>query len=120
MSTRELKCPSCDGVMQQVDKRGVLGDICRDCRGESWIEGSSTSSWRRPPDRSRRRSRRRQSGSGGVPAMRGTTTARKATDVAARAGGSTTSSTSTGLSMGSGETDAGFRRGMGLIDISWR
>lgn len=33
MSTRELKCPSCDGPMQQVDKRGVLIDICRDCRG---------------------------------------------------------------------------------------
>lgn len=33
MSARELRCPSCDGPMQQVDKRGVLIDICRDCRG---------------------------------------------------------------------------------------
>ena len=33
MSTRQLKCPSCDGAMQHLEKRGVLVDICQDCRG---------------------------------------------------------------------------------------
>ena len=30
---RLLRCPACDGPMQQVDRRGVLIDLCRDCRG---------------------------------------------------------------------------------------
>lgn len=30
---RQLRCPACDGPMQQVDRRGVLIDLCRDCRG---------------------------------------------------------------------------------------
>lgn len=33
MSTRVLRCPSCDGAMQEVDKHTVVVDICRDCRG---------------------------------------------------------------------------------------
>lgn len=33
MSTRELRCPSCDGPMNPVDRRGVVIDLCRDCRG---------------------------------------------------------------------------------------
>lgn len=33
ITTRQLRCPSCDGAMQAVDRRGVLVDICRECRG---------------------------------------------------------------------------------------
>lgn len=35
MSTTEraLRCPACDGPMQSVERRGVLIDICRDCKG---------------------------------------------------------------------------------------
>ncbi len=33
MSTRQLRCPSCDGPMNPVDRRGVIIDLCRDCRG---------------------------------------------------------------------------------------
>lgn len=34
MSTeRTLRCPACDAPMQTVDRRGVVIDICRDCRG---------------------------------------------------------------------------------------
>ena len=32
-STRQLRCPSCDGSMQVVDRRGVRIDICAECRG---------------------------------------------------------------------------------------
>ncbi len=32
-STRQLRCPSCDGRMQEVDRRGVRIDICTECRG---------------------------------------------------------------------------------------
>lgn len=33
MSTRELRCPSCDGPMSPVERRGVVIDLCRDCKG---------------------------------------------------------------------------------------
>lgn len=33
MSARELRCPSCDGPMGQVERRSVLIDLCRDCKG---------------------------------------------------------------------------------------
>ncbi len=33
MVDRQLKCPSCDGPMQTVERRGVVIDICRECRG---------------------------------------------------------------------------------------
>ena len=33
MSTRELRCPSCDGPMNPVERRGVTIDLCRDCKG---------------------------------------------------------------------------------------
>lgn len=33
MAERQLRCPSCDGPMQVADRRGVLIDVCRDCRG---------------------------------------------------------------------------------------
>lgn len=33
MSARELRCPSCDGPMGQVERRAVLIDLCRDCKG---------------------------------------------------------------------------------------
>ena len=33
MSTRQLRCPSCDGPMDPVERRGVVIDLCRDCRG---------------------------------------------------------------------------------------
>lgn len=33
MTDRELRCPACDGPMRPVERRGVLIDICRDCRG---------------------------------------------------------------------------------------
>ena len=33
MSTRQLRCPSCDGPMHPVERRGVIIDLCRDCRG---------------------------------------------------------------------------------------
>lgn len=33
MTERQLRCPSCDAPMQTVERRGVLIDICRDCRG---------------------------------------------------------------------------------------
>jgi len=32
MSTRELRCPSCDGPMSPVERRGVVIDLCRDCK----------------------------------------------------------------------------------------
>lgn len=33
MSDRQLRCPSCDGRMREVDRRGVHVDICNECRG---------------------------------------------------------------------------------------
>lgn len=33
MSVRELRCPSCDGPMNPVERRGVVIDLCRDCKG---------------------------------------------------------------------------------------
>jgi len=33
MSTRQIRCPSCDGPMNPVERRGVVIDICRDCKG---------------------------------------------------------------------------------------
>jgi len=33
MSTRTLRCPSCDGPMRVVDRRGLTIDICNECRG---------------------------------------------------------------------------------------
>ena len=33
MSTRQIRCPSCDGPMNPVERRGVIIDLCRDCRG---------------------------------------------------------------------------------------
>lgn len=33
MADRNLRCPACDATMDQVERRGVLIDICRDCRG---------------------------------------------------------------------------------------
>lgn len=33
MSTRELRCPSCDGVMNPVERQGVVIDLCRGCKG---------------------------------------------------------------------------------------
>lgn len=33
MSTRELRCPSCDGPMSSVERRSVVIDLCRDCKG---------------------------------------------------------------------------------------
>lgn len=30
---RALRCPSCDGPMQAVERRGAFIDICRDCKG---------------------------------------------------------------------------------------
>lgn len=30
-SARDLPCPTCDGPMGQVERRGVLIDSCRDC-----------------------------------------------------------------------------------------
>ena len=33
MSTRELRCPPCDGRMNPVERRGVVIDLCRDCTG---------------------------------------------------------------------------------------
>lgn len=33
MTDRTLRCPACDAAMQQVERRGVLIDICGDCRG---------------------------------------------------------------------------------------
>lgn len=33
MSTRQIRCPSCDGPMHPVERRGVTIDLCRDCRG---------------------------------------------------------------------------------------
>jgi uncharacterized protein len=33
MSTRTLRCPSCDGSMREVDRRGLMIDICTECRG---------------------------------------------------------------------------------------
>ena len=33
MSTRELRCPSCDGPMSAVERRSVVIDLCRDCKG---------------------------------------------------------------------------------------
>jgi uncharacterized protein len=33
MSTRTLRCPSCDGGMREVDRRGLTIDICNECKG---------------------------------------------------------------------------------------
>lgn len=33
MTDRTLRCPACDAPMRQVERRGVLIDICGDCRG---------------------------------------------------------------------------------------
>lgn len=33
MSARELRCPACDGPMNPVERRGVVIDLCRDCKG---------------------------------------------------------------------------------------
>lgn len=33
MSTRQMRCPSCDGPMNPVERRGVIIDLCRDCKG---------------------------------------------------------------------------------------
>jgi Zn-finger nucleic acid-binding protein len=33
MAERQLRYPSCDGPMQTVERRGVVVDICRECRG---------------------------------------------------------------------------------------
>lgn len=33
MTTRELRCPSCDGPMSPVERRSVVIDLCRDCKG---------------------------------------------------------------------------------------
>lgn len=33
MSVRELRCPSCDAPMSPVERRGVVIDLCRDCKG---------------------------------------------------------------------------------------
>ena len=33
MSTREIRCPSCDGPMHPVERREVTIDLCRDCKG---------------------------------------------------------------------------------------
>lgn len=33
MNDRDLRCPSCDGPMRQVDRRGVVIDLCQDCKG---------------------------------------------------------------------------------------
>ena len=33
MADRVLRCPSCDGPMQVAERRGVLIDVCRECRG---------------------------------------------------------------------------------------
>jgi len=33
MADRNLRCPACDATMDQVERRSVLIDICRDCRG---------------------------------------------------------------------------------------
>jgi Zn-finger nucleic acid-binding protein len=30
---RTLRCPNCDGKMREVERRGVVIDICTDCRG---------------------------------------------------------------------------------------
>jgi Zn-finger nucleic acid-binding protein len=32
-SGRTLRCPNCDGKMREVERRGVVVDICTDCRG---------------------------------------------------------------------------------------
>ena len=33
MSTRQIRCPSCDGPMHPVERREVTIDLCRDCKG---------------------------------------------------------------------------------------
>jgi Zn-finger nucleic acid-binding protein len=33
MNVRELRCPSCDGPMSPVERRSVVIDLCRDCKG---------------------------------------------------------------------------------------
>lgn len=33
MTTRALRCPSCDAPMNPVERRGVIIDLCRDCKG---------------------------------------------------------------------------------------
>lgn len=33
MSDRRLRCPSCDGRMREVERRGVHVDVCGECRG---------------------------------------------------------------------------------------
>jgi hypothetical protein len=33
MSTRTLRCPNCDGSMREIDRRGLLIDICNECKG---------------------------------------------------------------------------------------
>lgn len=33
MADRVLRCPSCDGPMQVAERRGVLIDVCRECKG---------------------------------------------------------------------------------------
>ena len=30
---RTLRCPNCDGQMREVERRGVVIDICNECRG---------------------------------------------------------------------------------------
>ena len=33
MSTRPIRCPSCDGSMDPVERRRVVIELCRDCKG---------------------------------------------------------------------------------------
>lgn len=33
MTVRELRCPACDAPMSPVERRGVIIDLCRDCKG---------------------------------------------------------------------------------------
>lgn len=33
MSVRVLRCPACDAAMNSVGRRGVVIDVCQDCKG---------------------------------------------------------------------------------------
>lgn len=33
MSARQLRCPACDALMNEVDRQGVRIDVCQGCKG---------------------------------------------------------------------------------------
>jgi Zn-finger nucleic acid-binding protein len=50
MANRQLRCPSCDGPMNRVERRGVWIDVCADCRGVFLDRGELDQMLERAPE----------------------------------------------------------------------